>query len=79
MLLASLDVDTIEKGFRSLNTINLGSVGQRAGKLLAVKLRALKKKSAVSAISAEMCASPFGPDLRTPGVRSFSKFDSWQL
>ena len=34
--------DTIFKGFRSFNAENLGSVGQRAAKLLAIKLWALK-------------------------------------
>ena len=36
----------IEKGFRSFHTGNVGSAGQRASKLLAVKVVALKKKSA---------------------------------
>ena len=53
------------KGFRSFNTENLGSVGQRASKLPAVKVGMLKKKSAASAIPA-----------RVPEVKSFSKFDS---
>ena len=35
------------KRFRCLNVKNLGSVGQRAAKLLAVKVGGLKKKSAV--------------------------------
>ena len=35
-----------KKGFRSLNTENLGSVGQRASKLPAVKVGGHKKKSA---------------------------------
>ena len=63
------------KGFRSLNDENLGSVGQRAAKLLDVKVRFLKKKSAALAIPAEVCASAFGPDSRTPRVKSFSMFD----
>ena len=58
---------------------NIGSVGQRAAKLLAVKVKVLKKKFATSAIPAEVCASPFDQGLRTPGVQSFSKFDNWQL
>ena len=33
--------------FRSFNTVNMGSVGQRASKLLAVKVGGLKKKSAI--------------------------------
>ena len=39
----------------------MGSVGQRALKLLAVKVGGLKKKSAASAIPADLCASAFGP------------------
>ena len=35
-----------KKAFRSFNTENLGSVGQRAAKLLAVKVGGLKKNSA---------------------------------
>ena len=65
--------------FRSFNAKNFGSVGQRAAKLLAVKVGLLKKKSAASAIPAEVCASVIGPGSRTPGVKSFSKFDGWQL
>ena len=37
----------------------MGSVGQRASKLLAVKVGGLRKKSATLAITAEMCASAF--------------------
>ena len=65
--------------FRSFNAENFESVGQRAAKLLAVKVGLLKKKSAASAIPAEVCASAIGPGSRTPGVKSFSKFDGWQL
>ena len=43
MLLAASTLHTVEKGFRSLNAKNLGFVGQRAAKLLAVKVRVLKK------------------------------------
>ena len=35
-----------KKGFRSFNTGNLGSFGQRASKLPTVKVEGLKKKSA---------------------------------
>ena len=55
------------------------SVGQRAAKLLAVKAGLLKKKSAASAISAEVCASVFGLGSNPGAVKSFSKFDNWQL
>ena len=47
------------KGFKSFNTGNLGSVGERASKLPAVKVEVLKKKSATFAIPAEVCASQF--------------------
>ena len=68
-----------EKRFRSLNARNFVYVGQRAAKLLAVKVGVLKKKSAISAIQAEVCASAFGPGLSTPRVKSFSKYVSQQL
>ena len=68
-----------KKKSRSFNAQNFKSVGQRAAKLLAVKVGALKKKSAASAIPPKMCASAFGPGSSTPGVKSFSKFDSRQL
>jgi len=42
----TLTFETVLKGFRSFNAKNLGSVGQRAAKLLAVKVGGLKKKSA---------------------------------
>ena len=35
-----------EEGFRSFNAFNVGSVGQRAAKLLAVKIGGPKEKSA---------------------------------
>ena len=68
-----------EKGFRSIDARNLGSIGQRAAKLLAVKVGVLKKKSAASAIPADLCASAFGPGSNPGAVESFSKFDSRQL
>ena len=46
MLLASWFFVCFFKRFRCLNAKNLGSVGQRAAKLLAVKVGGLKKKSA---------------------------------
>ena len=46
MLPAFSTFDKIRKGFRSLYAENLGFVGQRAAKLLAVKVGGLKKKSA---------------------------------
>ena len=68
-----------KKGFRSFNTENLGSVGQRALKLLAVKVGVLKKKSATLAIPAEVCGSAFGLSSSLPKVKSSSKFDNLQL
>ena len=47
------------KKFRCLNAKNLGSVGQRATKLLAVKVGVLKKKSATLPIPAEVSASAY--------------------
>ena len=46
MLLASQFLVYLFKRFRSFNAENLRSVGQRAAKLLAVKVGGLKKKSA---------------------------------
>ena len=45
------------KGVRSLYIGNIGSVGQRAAKLLAVKVEVLKKKFAASAITAKVSVS----------------------
>ena len=59
------------KGFRSFHTGNMGSVGQRAAKLPALKVGGLKKKSADSAITAEACASVIGPGSNGTGVKSF--------
>ena len=67
------------KRFRSLNSVNIGSVGKRASKLLAVKFRVLKKKSATSAILVKLCDSAFGPGSSLPKLQSFLKFDAWQL
>ena len=65
--------------FRSYNAENFDTVGQRAAKLLAVKVGLLKKKSATLAIRAEVFASRIGPGSKTLGVKSFSKFDGRQL
>ena len=46
MLLASWTFNTFEKRIRSLNAVDMGSVGQKAAKLLAVNVGGLKKKSA---------------------------------
>ena len=77
MQLASCTFDIFLKGFISFNAKNLGSVCQRAAKLLAVKVGVLKKKSATLAIPAEVCASAFGPGLTLSGVKPFSNFKEW--
>ena len=46
--------------FRTFNAVNIGSVGQRATKLLSVKVGGLKKKSTTLAIKDEVCASGLG-------------------
>ena len=48
---------TLRKRVDLLMLKNFWSVDQRAAKLLAVKVGVLKKKSAASAITAELCAS----------------------
>ena len=53
----------------------MGSVDQRAAKLLVFKVGGLKKKSVLSAFTAKEYGSAFGPGLTSPGVKSFSKFD----
>ena len=68
-----------ETRFRSFNTGNMGSVGQRAVKLPALKVGGLKKKYANSAITAEACAIVIGPGSNLPGFESFPKFGRWQL
>ena len=55
--------------------LKMWDLGQWAAKLLAVKVKILKKKSATLAIPAEVCASAIGPGLSPLGVKSFSKFD----
>ena len=60
MLLSSWNFDTVFKKIRSFDAENLGSVSQRALKLLAVKVGVLKKKSAASAITAKVCACEYG-------------------
>ena len=75
MLLSSWNFETVFKKIRSFDAENLGSVGQRAAKLLAVKVGGLKKKSAASAIPPELCASVIGPGSSSSGVELFSKFD----
>ena len=50
------------KRFRSFNSVNIGSVDERASKLLAVKVGGLMEKSTISAFAAEECAIALDPD-----------------
>ena len=54
-----------KKGFRSFNTENFGSVGQRASKLPAVKVGGLKKKSAIRPRPQSASLPRFEPQTRT--------------
>ena len=56
--------------------MNIRFVGQRAAKLLSVKVGGLKKKSATSAITAKVCASALGLGLSPLRLKIFSKFDT---
>ena len=60
------------KGFIYFHTGDIGSLGHRTAKLLAVKVALLK--SATSVITAKVCASACGPGSSPPGFESFSKF-----
>ena len=51
----------------------MGSVGQRAAKLLAVNVEVSKNVCHV----APAPLKPVSPDSILPGVESFSKFDGW--
>ena len=51
------------------------SVDQSVLKLLAVKVGGLKKKSAASVFTAEVCASAFGLGSTPTTLESFSKLD----
>ena len=55
--------------------LSVGSVDERAAKLLAGKVEVLKKKSAVSVIPSKVCSSAFGPGLTLTRVLAFSKFE----
>ena len=61
MLLFSWNFDTVFKKFRSFDAKNLGSVGQRAAKLLAVKVGGLKKVCQPAPAPVSQCAR-----VRTP-------------
>ena len=54
------------------------SVGQRASKLLAVKVGGLKKKSAALAIPADLCASVFSIYRSIPPFNCVKSSRSWQ-
>ena len=59
-----------KKGFRSFQTVNLGSVGQTAAKLLAFKLGGLKKVCHPTPAPLEPVSQGSNPG----EVESFSKF-----
>ena len=61
------------KRFRSFNAKNLGSVGQRAAKLLAVKVGGLKKGLPAGPGPSQ----PVCPGSNPCAFKSFSKFDGW--
>ena len=67
------------KEFASFHTSKIELLGQRAARLLGVKVGALKKKSAALAIPAKVCASALCQDSSPPRIESFSKFDSQNL
>ena len=73
MLLATWFLVYFFKRFRSFNAKNLGSVGQRAAKLLAVKVGGLKKSLPPGPAPLE----PIGLSSTLTRVESFSKFDGW--
>ena len=52
----------------------MGSVDQRAAKLLAVNVKGLKKKVCHAALAP---FEPAGPDSILGALQSFSKFDGW--
>ena len=54
------------------HTGNVGSVSQKAAKLLAVKVEVLKEKCAISAIAAKVCASACGLGSSLSGLESQS-------
>ena len=64
-----------ERGFRSFHTGSIGSIGQRATKLPALKVGGLKKMSASLAITADAFVSAISPGSSGTGVESFSNFD----
>ena len=73
MLLATWFLVCSFKRFRSFNAKNLGSVGQRAAKLLAVKVGGLKKGLPAGPGPSQ----PVCPGSNPCAFKSFSKFDGW--
>ena len=73
MLLATWFLVCFFKRFRSFNAKNLGSVGQRAAKLLAVKVGGLKKGLPAGPGPSQ----PVCPGSNPCAFKSFSKFDGW--
>ena len=58
---ANLMIQMFLRVFRSFNWVLGIFLEQRAAKVLAVKVEDLKKKSALLAITSEVCASACGP------------------
>ena len=73
MLLATWFLVCFFKRFRSFVAKNLGSVGQRAAKLLAVKVGGLKKGLPAGPGPSQ----PVCPGSNPCAFKSFSKFDGW--
>ena len=89
-LLASWTLNTVLKGFRSINAENLGSIGQRAAKLLAIKLwewfdlgqtqiQACLHACTLFSLYGQRVCNRLRPRFECAGVESFSKFDGQQL
>ena len=57
-------------GIRSFHARSIGSVGQKAAKLLAVKVGVLKKK-----VDHPALVESLSPESSLPGFKSFSKFE----
>ena len=73
MLQSSWNFDTVFKKIRSFDAENLGSVCQRAAKLLAVKVGGLKKGLPAGPGPTQ----PVCPGSNPCAFKSFSKFDDW--
>ena len=73
MLLATWFLVCFFKRFRSLNAKNFGSLGQRAAKLLVVKVGGLKKGLPAGPGPSQLVSLGSNPC----AFKSFSKFDGW--